>query len=175
MKYTWAQFGLIMLFCTALASPAAADRPYSDDVRQSMYQFMQSHDGLSEIEGEENEPIIVQMHGFTQLGSVPDEVPWCSSALNMAADVAGVDGTGSALARSWLTWGAAIDLENAKIGDVVVFSRGSDPSAGHVGLFAGIKGNQILVLGGNQGNKIQISAFPASRLIAVRTYRYASV
>jgi len=83
----------------------------------------------------------------------------------------------SLLARSWLTIGEVIELEDAEAGfDVVIFKRGGGnqpgphvvDAPGHVGFFAGIEGRNILLLGGNQGDSVSIGSYPKSRLLGVR-------
>jgi hypothetical protein len=39
---------------------------------------------------------------------------------------------------------------------------------GHVGFYAGIEANDVLVLGGNQGDSVSIAPYLKSRLLGVR-------
>jgi hypothetical protein len=39
---------------------------------------------------------------------------------------------------------------------------------GHVGLFAGLEGTHVLVLGGNQSNGVSVARFPVARVLGVR-------
>lgn len=123
----------------------------------------------------QDHPMVVWAHGTTSLGESPDEVPWCSSGLNWACVLAGLERSGSAMARSWTTVGLARNLGQAyPRNDIVVFRRGSDPNAGHVGAFLGQVGGQIWVVGANQSDNITIAPFDESRVIAVRRLRYAA-
>ena len=58
------------------------------------------------------------------------------------------------MARSFLSWGQKVNVENIKPGDVVVFPRGNKGWQGHVGFYIGsIIQDDIewyLILGGNQ-------------------------
>lgn len=80
-------------------------------------------------------------------------------------------------ARSWLKIGYAVDLGNAEAGfDVVVLKRGTGKqlgpevidAPGHVGLYAGKQGTKVLILGGNQGDAVNVSAYPAASVLGIR-------
>jgi uncharacterized protein (TIGR02594 family) len=60
----------------------------------------------------------------------PVTVAWCAAFINATLHESGMSGTGSLAARSFLNYGTAVNTP--KRGDIVVFSRGSDPSKGHV-------------------------------------------
>lgn len=100
----------------------------------------------------------------------PRVTPWCAAFMNALIGASGGEGTGKLNARSFLEYGTP--TETASEGDIVVFSRGNDPAAGHVGLYAGevTKGGErfIKVLGGNQGDSVSIAEYPASTLLGVR-------
>jgi hypothetical protein len=89
----------------------------------------------------------------------------------------GLDRSRSAAARSWLDVGDPVILASAQPGsDVVILSRGAGKqpgpevvnAPGHVGFYAGRDGDNVLLLGGNQGNQVSIASFPASRVLGVR-------
>jgi cell wall-associated NlpC family hydrolase len=63
-----------------------------------------------------------------------------------------------------------VSINEAQIGDVVILSRGLDPDAGHVGLYAGRGGLGLTVflLGGNQTNGVTVAEFPVSRVLGIR-------
>lgn len=67
-------------------------------------------------------------------------------------------------AKSYLDWGIA--LPAPIVGCVVVFER---EGGGHVGFVEGqdVNGN-LIVLGGNQGDMVKLSAFPRSRASGYR-------
>jgi uncharacterized protein (TIGR02594 family) len=95
-----------------------------------------------------------------------DATPWCAAFVGAMLKRSGYEGTGSLLARSYLSWGEAIDERRA--GAVVVLSRGDDPHAGHVGLFVGAANDRVFLLGGNQGDAVSVEAFEASRVLGYR-------
>lgn len=122
--------------------------------------------GQAEIAGPKANPRIVEYAAATSLKATTDEVPWCSSFVNWVMGQAGISGTGSAAARSWLDWGQALD--GPKIGAVVVFSRGDDPAAGHVGYVYGEGITTLDVLGGNQHDMVGVSRYPKEKVLGYR-------
>ncbi len=125
---------------------------------------------IRELPGNQHHPFIQWAHMLCGLGAdQPDEVPWCSSFLNAIAWALNLPRSKSAAARSWLSVGQVIELRAASPGyDVVVLKRGTHPAQGHVGLFAGLQGDRVHLLGGNQGNTISIAAFPVQDVLGVR-------
>ncbi len=128
--------------------------------------------GTAEIFGDTHNDRIVEYHAATSLHATSDEVPWCASFVNWCLKKASITGTNSARARSFLTWGVAVSLEEAERGDIVVLSRndarGTNAQFGHVGFFAGQEGKSVLVLGGNQSNKVSISPYSLHRILSIR-------
>ena len=101
----------------------------------------------------------------------PDNTAWCAAFVGAVLAEAGMKGTGQLNAKSYLQWG--VKTETPKIGDVVVLWRGSrEDWRGHVGFFNGFDpdGN-ILILGGNQDDKVSVESFHPSRILAYRTAR----
>lgn len=97
----------------------------------------------------------------------PRYTPWCAAWMNGLIQSTGGKGTNSLAARSFLDYGTPV--EKGTKGDIAVFSRGSDPSKGHVGFFMGYDENgDIKVLGGNQSGKVSVQTYPASRLLGIR-------
>ncbi len=93
---------------------------------------------------------------------------WCADFMNATLAQAGMQGTGSSMARSFLDWGQPVDQPQP--GDVAVFSRG-DPNGpyGHVGFFERINPDgSIQIIGGNQGDAVSSAAYPAERLLGFR-------
>lgn len=116
----------------------------------------------------DDHPRILQYHAATRLHATHDEVAWCSSFVCFCLEKARVRSTRSAAAASYRTWGQQTDL--SKIGAVVVFGK-ADPDAagtGHVGFCVGIDGDDVLVLGGNQRNKVSIAKRPKTAVVSVR-------
>jgi len=127
--------------------------------------------GIRETAGEQNNPKIMQM--FSAIGMTwvqGDETAWCSAFINYLAKVSGYEYSGKLNARSWLDAGQEVKLPT--VGDIVVLWRVSPDSwKGHVGIFIRHDGVNIWVLGGNQSNQVNISPYPAGRLLGYRKLR----
>jgi uncharacterized protein (TIGR02594 family) len=121
--------------------------------------------GVEEFAGPKNNPRIIEYQRSTDLGEHGDEIPWCSCFVNWVMMTAGVPRTKSAAARSWLKWGR--EIAEPQRGCVVVFERGAPPQ-GHVALFVSRDGDDLRVLGGNQGNRVHIARYPLSRKLSYR-------
>jgi uncharacterized protein (TIGR02594 family) len=126
--------------------------------------------GVAEVPGMASNPLILAMLQLDQTWPSGDDVAWCSAFASWIAWLLDLPRSKSLSARSWLTVGQEVTLSDAREGDIVVFSRGTNPAQGHVGFYAGKSPNTdaILVLGGNQGDRVSIQPFPTSRLLGVR-------
>jgi uncharacterized protein (TIGR02594 family) len=122
--------------------------------------------GVEEVPGPEDNPRIIEYHRATTLKATDDSVAWCSSFVNWCMKQAGIQGTRSAAARSWLTWGKRID--SPRNGCIVVLRRGNNPNNGHVAFFVGDGDSSIRLLGGNQSNQAKVSAFPKTMVLSYR-------
>lgn len=100
------------------------------------------------------------------LGFNPAKIPWCAGFVNAIEKKCGRLGTGKLTARSFLTYGRSV--KRPKKGDIVVFRRGMSAWQGHVGYFIMKNSEGILVLGGNQNNKVCYKYYPESKLLGYR-------
>lgn len=124
------------------------------------------HLGLKEVKGANHHPEILQMWKDIKRGGIKDdETPWCAAFVGAMLERVGIRSTRFESAKSYLTWGN--QLVEPVVGCIVVFSR---DGGGHVGFVVGQdrQGN-LLVLGGNQSDGVNIRAFPRSR---AKGYRY---
>ena len=112
-------------------------------------------------------PRITQYHAHTNIAGYDDKASWCSSFVNWSLAQVGIAGTGSALARSWLTWGEALDAP--RVGCIVVLSR-DDPAGwkGHVGFFLRAGAEDLYLLGGNQLEQVREHFYPRANLLRYR-------
>ncbi len=49
-----------------------------------------------------------------------------------------------------------------------MLSRTADPALGHVGFLVGETADAVILLGGNQGDRVCVAAFPRARLLDLR-------
>lgn len=122
---------------------------------------------IREIPGAKHNPLIVEMLRACGLGRRGDETPWCAAFVNHVLTLAGLEGTGSARARSFEYWGTpACDPVP---GSIAVLSRGKPSSGkGHVAFVVRATGHRVLLLGGNQRNKVCARWYPKSRILSYR-------
>jgi uncharacterized protein (TIGR02594 family) len=135
------------------------------EILDKIRDIAKSEIGTKEIPGAKDNPRIVEYAATTSLHADDDETPWCSSFVNWVVKQAGLKGTGSAAARSWMTWG--IPTPSPVPGCVVVLKRGAPPS-GHVTIYDRDNGDFIACIGGNQGDQVKISNYPKSDVLAYR-------
>lgn len=120
------------------------------------------HEGVAEIPGPKTNSLISSW--LNRLGAwwSDDETPWCGVFVAHCMQVAGIALPKNWMrAKAWADWGSK--LSAPEHGCVVVFERAG---GGHVGFVVGrtASGN-LLVLGGNQGNKVKISEFARDRVV----------
>ena len=149
-----------------------------DAIEITAYELAQRYAGIKEFPGGRDHPLIqwwLSLCGFSI--DSPDETPWCAAFVNGIAWELRLPRSKSAAARSWLSVGVPVPLDQAAVGfDVVVLKRGVGPqpgperldAPGHVGFYAGQEGDTILILGGNQGNAVSVARFRADSLLGVR-------
>jgi uncharacterized protein (TIGR02594 family) len=123
--------------------------------------------GVKRYAAGECNPRIAEYNNCTQLAGYDDKIAWCSSFLNWCMKQSGIRGTGSALARSWLTWGQPLD--KPRHGCVAVLT--ADDAVhwkGHVGLFLRMDADNVYLFGGNQLEEVRELAYPLNRVLAYR-------
>ncbi|OGX80852.1 hypothetical protein BEN47_06230 [Hymenobacter lapidarius] len=119
--------------------------------------------GTREIIGRQHSPAILtwlKELGFSWIKD--DEIPWCGTALAVAATRAGVALPHPEMPRAfwWAGWGTPVGTP--MLGDVLVFAFS------HVGIYVGEDLTHYHVAGGNQNNTFSIALFPKSALKAAR-------
>jgi uncharacterized protein (TIGR02594 family) len=130
------------------------------------------HIGLREIKGPRHNPIIVGWWESIKSHFRNDETPWCAAFVGGVLEDVGIRSTRSAAARSYLKHG--VELSQPAYGCIVVFWRGSRNGwAGHVGFVVGRdRFGNLMVLGGNQGDAVNIKPFSVDRVLG---YRWPSI
>jgi uncharacterized protein (TIGR02594 family) len=144
------------------------------------FDIAQRFSGIEEMGGKVDNPAIMAMLKLDNSWPDHDEVPWCSAFVNYVCWLLRLPRSKSLMARSWLEIGVPIRIEDAKVGDIVIFNRGGSPDPavimdkGHVGFYAGLIKDDgvgtalVEVLGGNQGDTVKISRYHESELLGVR-------
>jgi uncharacterized protein (TIGR02594 family) len=132
-------------------------------IYERFYETAKKEMGINELSGAKHNKRILEYHATTTLKAKSDEVPWCSSFVNWVVFKCSMEGTNSAAARSWMKWGKG--LTKPVKGCIVVFTR---TGGGHVGFYHSEDKGFIYVLGGNQSNSVNISAYAKSRLLGYR-------
>ncbi len=125
-------------------------------------------DGLREVKGAEHSPEILQMWKDIRRGGIKDdETPWCAAFAGAMLERSGIQSSRFESAKSYLQWGDP--LPGPVYGCIVVFTR---EGGGHVGFVVGWdEQGRLLVLGGNQGDAVNVKAFTQDR---VSGYRWPS-
>lgn len=123
------------------------------------------HIGVREIPGVNHHPLIVAMWKAIRRGGIKDdETPWCAAFVGFCLENVGIVSSRFESAKSYLDWGQK--LLHPIVGCIVVFTR---DGGGHVGFCTGVTPDgRLLVLGGNQGNEVNIRAFPRDRVSGYR-------
>jgi len=119
--------------------------------------------GTRELPGKQHSPAILSWLKELQFSWIKDdEIPWCGTALAIAAVRAGVAARNPEMPRAfwWGGWGTPVAVP--MLGDVLVFA------ISHVGIYVGEDATHYHVLGGNQNNQHSIARFAKSNLRAAR-------
>ncbi len=160
----------IKKFFSPKALPPTSKSPAPHVVRDPTvprwFEIGQSQVGVTEYPGEQHNPMILKYHRAVLGGLKRDEDSWCSSFVSWCLEEAGLPSTDSATARSYLQYGVQT---SPKVGAIVVFWRERRSSwKGHVGFFVYQDEKNVYCLGGNQGNSVNIAAYPKSRVLDYR-------
>ena len=121
--------------------------------------------GVSEIKGDKHNPVIVQYWKDIKRGGIKDdETPWCAAFVGAMLERSGIRSTRFESAKSYETWG--YELTSPVYGCIVTFIRNG---GGHVGFVVGMSpAGDLMVLGGNQSDAVNIKAFSTDRVTSYR-------
>lgn len=143
----------------------------------SAYELAERFIGVREVPGVASNPQVLAMLRLDQEWPEGDHVPWCSAFLNYVAWLLRLPRSKDLRARSWLCVGRPLRIEEARRGFDTVILRGPGrhqpgpeviDAPGHVGLFAGLESSRVMVLGGNQSDRISVARYPLARVLGVR-------
>lgn len=125
-------------------------------------QIAKNYLGTEEIPGYNNNPIILGWWKRLGLPFDDDETPWCAGFVGGCLEECGIKSTRSGLALSYSNFG--IRLFGPCIGAIATMKR---TGGGHVAFVAGKdKRGNLMLLGGNQSNAVNIKPFDVSRITA---------
>lgn len=121
--------------------------------------------GIKETKGGVHTPEVLKYWKDIKRGGIKDdETPWCAAFVGAMLERSGIKSSRFESAKSYLQWGDL--LTQPVVGCVVVFTR---DGGGHVGFVVGQdKSGNLLVLGGNQGDAVNVRSFPRSRVTGYR-------
>ena len=121
------------------------------------------HIGVTEITGPKTNAVIASWLHRLKAWWNDDETPWCGVFVAACMQVCGFTLPANWMrARAWADWGTRIS--HPALGCIVVFER---QGGGHVGFVVGIAPDgRLMVLGGNQRNRVWVDAFERSRVLA---------
>ena len=124
-----------------------------------------THIGLREVPGPKNNGAILGWLRKLRAWWSDDSTPWCGTFAAMCLANAGLTPPKDWYrATAWLTLPVA--LSRPAYGCVVVFTR---DGGGHVGFVVGKdKAGNLMVLGGNQGDAVNIRPFALNRVAGYR-------
>lgn len=121
--------------------------------------------GVAEIPGKETAPVISRW--LKRLGAWWDEdaTPWCGTFVAACLDDVGLPRPQHWYrARAYLDYGTRILVP--VMGAITVFAR---TGGGHVGFAVGRNEHgALMILGGNQGDRVSIAAFDPARVLGYR-------
>lgn len=123
--------------------------------------------GVREVAGKGSNPKILAYRDKAgiKIGGEDSVVPWCAIFINAKLAEAGVKGSGSAMARSFVSSANFERLKEPVIGCITVISSSRGPASGHVFFNAGENGLFFLGLGGNQDDEVNLSMFQKKKLV----------
>lgn len=121
--------------------------------------------GVKEIPGPRHSAEVLQMWRDIKRGGIKDdETPWCAAFVGAVLERSGIRSSRFESAKSYATWGEPLD--SPAVGAVAVFTR---QGGGHVGFVVGAdQAGRLLILGGNQGDEVNVRAFDRARVTALR-------
>jgi uncharacterized protein (TIGR02594 family) len=116
-----------------------------------------------------NNSKIVRMFDRIKVGVNDDETPWCAAFVGNCLEEVGIKSTRSAWALSYADYGVKAPCVPGAIAYMQRKNAAGKVIGGHVAFVVGRdqRGN-IMLLGGNQGDKVSVAPFAPSRIMGYR-------
>jgi uncharacterized protein (TIGR02594 family) len=122
--------------------------------------------GTKEQPGPGSNPDVVTYYAESGNPGVKDDgVAWCAAFVGAMLSRAGLQGTRSLAARSYLNYGSKLPTSNIPRGAILVFRRGNSSWQGHVAFCVRDLGSRVEVIGGNQNNAVTFATYPKSAIL----------
>ncbi len=134
----------------------------------ALYETAKTYEGVWEWSEGHNPDVLAFFAASGHPEIKDDETPWCAAFVGAVLGEIGLPNTGSLLARSYEDYGTEVSIADAIQGDIVVLQRGSSSWQGHVGFFHKLEGSKVYLLGGNQRDQVNISAYSKIKILSVR-------
>ena len=93
---------------------------------------------------------------------------WCAAFVNWCLSQAGAPLLGYATAKSWLEFGTPVARPVYGCLTVIKPSSSTGSTTGHVAFFVEYRGNNVVLLGGNQGDAVSEVPFKESTVLGYR-------
>jgi uncharacterized protein (TIGR02594 family) len=129
--------------------------------------------GTTETPGSADNPQILEWardeRGDISRVFTHDSIPWCALFANMVLTKVGIKGTETLWALDWATWGQK--LPGPAVGAFAPMERRDQNGnkAGHIAIVVGCdQHGNLMCLGGNQDDAVNIKPFPAARPLSFR-------
>lgn len=132
----------------------------------SWLKIARSYEGLKEIPGPRHNQTIIRWLGKLKAWWSDDETPWCGVFVAHCMQESWLPYPKFYMrAKAWADYGSLLRRDRLAPGAILVFDRAG---GGHVGFYVGEDAGHYFVLGGNQGNAVNVMKLGKSRLVASR-------
>ena len=132
----------------------------------SWLKIARSYEGLKEIPGPRHNQTIIRWLGKLKAWWSDDETPWCGVFVAHCMQESNLPYPKFYMrAKAWADYGSLLRRDRLAPGAILVFDRAG---GGHVGFYVGEDAGHYFVLGGNQGNAVNVMKLGKSRLVASR-------
>lgn len=127
--------------------------------------------GMKEIAGIKHAPFIIRMWARIKMSGIKDdETPWCAAFVGSCLEEVGIQSTRTGWALDYAKYGQKLDYP---VQGAIAYKRRVNSAGkvigGHVAFVAGQdEMGRIMLLGGNQGNKVGIDPFGISGILGYR-------
>lgn len=93
---------------------------------------------------------------------------WCAAFVNWCLSQTGVPHLGYATAKSWLEFGTPVTHPVYGCVTIIKPSSSTGSTTGHVAFFVEYRGDRVVLLGGNQGDKVSQVSYKGSTVLGYR-------